>query len=214
MRRFFAITFGVMAVGLAFILPGVGAQDEQPATLDPKELGGDTVKVGQSPVGGWFSAKLGFGKKRDNYWGVRATGARHQAMGQICGIVVKIPPPDPNVPYFESDETKACGRLATPSDSVSIGVLLRSPGSGVTALLASVYHPVVREVTFVLRSGERKVYRAVTPKIAKRAAKGIPAFRYLIAFIDEGACIDQIITADRSGEVIRGESGEPACPAG
>ncbi len=92
--------------------------------------------------------------------------------------------------------------------------VLGSHELGTRGLLATIYRPVVHEVTYVLTTGERKSYWAKAPKIANRAAKGIPLFRYVIAVSDPGACIRRIITADQQGKTVQSEKAEPSCVAG
>ena len=126
----------------------------------------------------------------------------------------QIAPYDPSLGYVEATEGRSCGVLETPSDTLSMSEVLGSHELGVRGLLATIYRPVVHDVTYVLNTGDRETYRAKAPKIAQRAAKGIPLFRYVIALFDSGTCIRRIVTADKQGKVLHSEKAEPSCVAG
>lgn len=174
-------------------------------------IGNPVVAEGEGKYSGRWRAPLENGKTNGYLWGMRASGVKHQASRPICETIVSVAPADPDVPFVETDETTSCGTLQAPTDSTSIIVLLGESESGRTALLATLYPPVVRKVTFILDTGEQKVHRTAVSKIRNRAAKGLPRFRHLATLFPEGTCIRRIITRDGQGSVIESEKAEPRC---
>jgi hypothetical protein len=173
-------------------------------------LGGPTMSAaGSKPH--WYRAQLQQGETNGYNWGVRATGPKNEPLKRICEKIGKVAPYDPEVGYVEASETTSCGRVVGPADSVSMSVALGSADSEMATLMATLYHPAVKEVTYVLDSGEQKVYRAKAVKVRNRVARGIPMFRYLVAIFDEGTCFRRIITYDAQGTVLKSEKAEPHC---
>jgi hypothetical protein len=158
-------------------------------------------------VGGsqWYKVTLEEGETQGFKWTVGAKGRAHVPLKEICVLTAFIAPPEPGVPYGEGDEGSVCGSAKKPTDSTSSGATLGSTG---TSLLAVIYRPVVRKVTFLLSTGKRKVFRTQEPRLLDREKRGIPAFRYLVASFDGGACVRGITTFDGKGQVISKE-GEP-----
>ena len=154
---------------------------------------------------GWYHALVESGKTDGYDWGVNIKGPKHMPLKRVCEVAVRIAPYNPEIGYVESDETSLCGDLLRPSDSVSIAMPLGNSETGMTTLLATVYRPIVREVAFVLSTGERQVYRPSPVNVPRRAARGIPMFRYLVALLDGESCIRRVTTLDGKGSVIDDE---------
>lgn len=170
------------------------------------------TEAGSAAANGWYRAPLEHGEIHGYHWGVRATGPKDEPLRRICEVIGRVAPFDPDLGYGEADETKSCGKLLKPTDSVSMSVTLGSSES-MTTLLATIYRPIVRKVVLVLGTGEERVYRTAAVNVAGRASKGIPLFRYLVAFFDQGSCIRRIVTHDGQGGVINNEKAEPGCTA-
>jgi hypothetical protein len=162
---------------------------------------------GSSKVGGdhWYKVTLEEGETQGFSWVVGAKGRTHEPLREICALAAIIAPPEPNVPYGEGSNVSVCGSAMKPAESVSANAKLGSTG---TSLLTTIYRPVVRKVVFLLSTGKRKVFRPKKPRLANREERGIPAFRYLVASFDGGACVRSVTTFDGRGRVISKE-GEP-----
>ena len=164
-------------------------------------------KASASAAGGqrWYEALLEEGETQGFKWGIGAKVPMNKALGEICVLAGFLAPPQPGVPYGEGDSSTVCGNLTKPTESVSTSATLGSTG---TTLVATLYRPAVRKVSILLSNGKRKVLRPLAPGIPNRAAMGIPAFRYLVASVDGGACVRQVTTFNGKGKVLAIE-GEP-----
>lgn len=160
----------------------------------------------------WFHAMLKRGETKGYHWAVGVKGRKHEPLSEICAQISMVEPPRDDAPYVEGRDATDCGRLRQPSDSVSS---TDSFGSGVSrvAVLEVVYRPIVRKVTFILATGERRVFRPHPPDVPNRAARGIPIFRYLVAPLEGETCIRRVATFDGRGRVVSNEA-RPRCPAG
>lgn len=159
-------------------------------------------EAGDVGDGHWYTVTLEEGETQGFSWAVGAKGRAHKPLKEICVLTAFIAPPEPNVPYGEGDETSACGSVKKPTDSASVSATL---GSTDTSFLAAIYRPVVRKVAFLLSTGKRKVFRPKKPRLPNRKKMGIPAFRYLVASFDEGACVRSVTTFDGKSQVISKE---------
>jgi hypothetical protein len=159
--------------------------------------------------GGWYQAVLEAGETEGWRWAVGAKGRKHEPLQEICLVVGVIEPLEPGSPEVRAGELSSCGHLRRPTDSVSSTTRLDS--EALTALHATLYRPIVSRVIFVLGTGERRVYRTAAVKVARRVARGIPVFRYLVVPFDGETCIRRIVTHDSRGAVIKNEIAEPGC---
>jgi hypothetical protein len=162
--------------------------------------------------GSWYRVGLDQGEWQGYHWAVGAAGPKHEPLGEICALISVIEPPQEGSPYVEASDAKVCGSLPDATVSNVLGETLGS-GASKQILVAALYRPIVRKVTFVLDTGERKVYFPRTPRIPNRVAKGIPAFRYLVTSSDGETCTRRMTTFDGKGDVIWNEA-RPPCPAG
>jgi hypothetical protein len=162
-----------------------------------------------SNKGRWFEVSLEQGKTKGYHWAVGAKGQKHLPLSKICAQISMVEPLRDDVPYAEGRDATDCSQLKWPSDSVASSVSFRSGPSRVT-ILELLYRPVVRKVTFILDTGERRVFRPKVPRIPDRSARGIPVFRYLVAPFIGSTCIRRITTFDERDGVIHNEA-RPAC---
>ena len=164
-----------------------------------------TSGAGEAGHGKWYKVTLEEGETHGFSWVVGAKGRTHEPLKEICVLAGIIAPPEPNVPYGEGSNVSVCGSAMKPAESVSANATLGSTG---TSFLTTIYRPVVRKVVFLLSTGKRKVFRPKEPRLPNREEVGIPAFRYLVASFDGGACVRGVTTFDVKGQVIARE-GEP-----
>lgn len=168
--------------------------------------------MGGSSSGRWYRAALEQGETREFRWAVGVKGPKHEPLREICGQVGMIEPPQDDSPYVEGRDATDCGSLVRATASVAPSVAFGSGPSRLT-VLATLYRPIVRKVTFTLSTGERRVYRPRVPEIPNRLKRGIPLFRYLVASFDGETCIRRITTFDGNGRVVWNEA-RPPCLAG
>jgi hypothetical protein len=154
----------------------------------------------------WYQVQLEQGESQGYRWGVGAKVPKGQPLKDICSQAVVIEPPKPDVPYVDSNDLTDCGKLLKPADSVVSSATISSEGSPSTFFVA-LYRPVVRKVSFLLSTGERKVFWPGVPQVPNRVAMGVPLFRYIVAWF-QGACVRSTKTFDVSGKVIA-QAGEP-----
>lgn len=161
---------------------------------------------------GWSRVVLEQGEAQSYRWSVGAKAPAFEPLDQICAQVGIVSPPQPDVPYAEGNDVSICGRLRKSSDSVVSSTKLGSGETRVT-LFVALYRPAVRKVTFILGTGERKVYRPAVAMDTAGPAKGMPVFRYLVASFEGETCIRRVTTSDLSGDVIDDEK-KFSCPSG
>ena len=160
----------------------------------------------------WYEVRLKTGETNGYKWVVGAKGPKHEPLNEICALASLTEPPQEGKPFVEGTEAVGCSSLATPIDSVAASPAFGS-GDSRLVLLAVLYRPVVREVAFLLGTGERRVFRPRMATVLNRRAKGIPRFRYLAAPFEGETCIRKVTLFDRSGKVIDNEA-RPSCPDG
>lgn len=161
-----------------------------------------------------FRVPLKGGKLHGYTWGFAAEGSKERPLKQVCAVVTEIAPPAPGAGYAEGWETSSCGSLLHATDSISLSSEFRTDESDATVLRMTLYPKDVRQVTFVLAGGEELTYKARGIKVMNRKAKGIPFFRYLVAQFRAEACIQQTVSYDGRGRVIKREKGDKVCPQG
>ncbi|HEX6151940.1 MAG TPA: hypothetical protein VFZ19_00310, partial [Solirubrobacterales bacterium] len=104
----------------------------------------------------WYSLSLESGETSGGYrWGVGAKGPKDKPLREVCAMAGMIEPPQPDKPYVEGTDGAVCGELRSPEESMMETAGFGSGKSRVAAFVG-IYRPVVRKVTFVLDSGERK----------------------------------------------------------
>lgn len=157
----------------------------------------------------WSTVFLKRGKVQDYKWAISARLPKNKPLGPMCETSARFLP-RPELEEVEVNESTLCGKLNTPSDSVSISTIFKSEESE-TTLLATLYRPVVRKVVFVLSNGEQRSYPARVPQIPNHAARGIPMFRYLVGVFSEEECLRKTITYDAHNKVIKQEHSEASC---
>ena len=168
----------------------------------------------QSAESDRFRVSLKGGKLHGYTWGFAAEGSKERPLKQVCAVVTDIAPPAPGAGYVEASETSSCGRLLHATDSISLSSEFRTDESHATVLRTTLYPKDVQHVTFVLEGGEELTYKARGIKVMNRKAKGIPFFRYLVAQFRAEACIQQTVSYDGRGRVIKRERGDKVCPQG
>lgn len=161
---------------------------------------------------GWFQIILEQGEVSGYHWAVGVKGPKHVQLSQVCAELSMVEPPQDDAPYVEERDATDCSWLKQPADSV-FGTESFGSGQSRVAVYEAVYRPIVRKVTFVLDTGERKVFLPRVPEISHRSARGIPAFRYFAAPFEGETCIRRVATFDRAGKVVSNEA-RPPCPAG
>lgn len=166
----------------------------------------------QSSTSNWFRIPLKGGELHGSKWGLAATGSKERPLKQICAIVSEVAPPEPGAGYVEASETSSCGSLLQATDSITVSTAFGTDESDATVLRTALYPKDVQRVTFVFPGGEESTYRARGIKVKNRKAKGIPFFRYLVARFSANVCIQQIVSYDRRGRVIKREKGDKICP--
>lgn len=152
----------------------------------------------------WYRVTLEQGETQGYRWAVGAKGPRGGPLKDSCLTVGVLEPPQPDADYVEGHDFAVCGGLIEPGDSISLGTPLGSGESALT-LFAALYRPVVRELTFLLDTGERRVLQPRLADIPDRQDRGIPRFRYVVADFEAGICIRKLTSRDGSGSVIRSE---------
>jgi hypothetical protein len=160
----------------------------------------------------WFQTTLEQGQVSGYHWAVGVKGPKHRPLSQVCAQLSMVELPQNGAPYVEGGSSTLCGRLKRPTDSV-LGTESFGSGRSRVAVLEAVYRPIVRKVTFVLATGERKVFLPRIPKIPNRSARGIPIFRYFVASFEGETCVRRVTTFDQLGGVVSNEA-EPPCPVG
>lgn len=160
----------------------------------------------------WFHVEMERGEAKGYHWAVGAKGLKHQPLSKICTQISMVEPPRDDVPYFEGRDATDCGFLVRPSDSIASTDSLGS-GMARVAVTEVFYRPIVRKVTFILATGERRVFRRRIPRIPNRVARGIPIFRYLVAPFEGEVCIRRVVTFDGRARLVSSE-GRPPCPTG
>jgi hypothetical protein len=160
----------------------------------------------------WFQVTLERGETKGYRWAVGAKGPKSEPLGRICTQLSMVEPPQEDVPYVEGSDSTECGRLKTPTDSIS-GTDSFGSGQSRVTVLEVVYRPIVRKVTLILATGERRVFRPSTPQIPNRVDRGIPVFRYLVSPFEGETCIRRVATFDGSGGIVSNEV-SPPCPSG
>jgi hypothetical protein len=152
------------------------------------------------------------GETNGYHWAAGVKGPKDEPLGRICAQISMVEPSQDGVPYVEGHDSTECGRLKQATESVSGTDSFGSGASRVTVLEA-VYRPIVRKVTFILATGERRIYRPGVPDIPSRSGRGIPNFRYIVIPFEGEVCIRRITTFDGNGGVLA-NIGSPRCPAG
>jgi hypothetical protein len=170
--------------------------------------------LAQSQSSTGFRVPLRGGELNGFRWELSATGSKERPLKQICAVMSEIGPRDPDVGFVESSETSSCGSLLRPSDSISLSAVFGTDESNMAVLRAALYPRDVHRVTFVLAGGEKLTYRTRGIEIKNRKAKGIPFFRSLVAQFSVEACLQQVISYDAGGHVIKREKGDEICPQG
>ena len=165
-----------------------------------------------SSSGRWYQAALDQGETRSYHWTAGVKGPKYEPLKEICAQVGMVEPLKDDSIYAEGREATDCGSLLSARDSVAPSVAFGSGASKLT-VLATLYRPKVRKVTFVLSTGERRVYIPRMPKIPNQRMRGIPVFRYMVASLDGETCIRRVTTLDGKGGIVSNE-GRPSCPAG
>jgi hypothetical protein len=160
----------------------------------------------------WFKVKLEQGEVNGYRWAVGVKGPKHRPLGQICAELSMVEPPQDGAPYFEERDPTSCSRLKQATDSVFGTAAFRS-GQSRVAVFEALYRPIVRKVTFVLATGERRVFLPRVPKIPDRSARGIPTFRYFATSFEGETCVRRVATFDGAGKIISSEA-RPPCQAG
>lgn len=176
-------------------------------------LGAPASTLAESASGGsWYRVTLEQGEAQGYAWAVGAAGPKHEPLREICTKVATLEPLQDESPYIEGGNSMICGEMPNPTESMALGTTFGPDGSGPT-LLATIYRPIVRKVTFVFDTGERRVYFPQTPMIPSRVARGIPVFRYLAVVFDGLTCTRRMTMFDGGGSVLESET-RPPCRAG
>ncbi len=162
--------------------------------------------------GKWFQVTLETGETEEFKWAVGAKGPGHEPLGRICALASLVEPPQENQPFVEGNDAVGCGSLSTSKDSVAASPAFGS-GDSRLAILATLFRPAVRKVSFVLDTGEERVLRTRMGKIPNRSARGVPRFRYLTVPFKGPACIRKVTLFDGNDRVIFREA-RPPCPDG
>lgn len=157
----------------------------------------------------WFQVGLGQGEISGYRWAVGIKGPKHRPLGRVCAELSLAEPAKDDAPDFEGGSSTLCGRLEQPSDSVT-GVESLGSGNAQVTLLEALYRPIIRKVTFVLATGERRIFLPRVPKLSNRSARGIPAFRYFAATFEGQTCVRRVVTFDGRGRVVSNEL-SPLC---
>lgn len=162
----------------------------------------------------WYQVGLTKGETSGGYrWAVGAKGRKDEALKEICTSASMVEPLQDDLQIAEGEDATDCGSLRHPTDSVSSTVSFET-GTRRVSVLVIAYRPIIRKVTFVLATGERKVYRPLTPHIPERVDQGIPVFRYMAASFEGETCVRRIITFDGRGEVVGGGTKPPCAHRG
>ena len=163
----------------------------------------------EASQGDFYRVPLASGEVDGYWWGVGASGQKGKSLKKVCQSVAVVPVVEPGEDV-ETHQSKLCGALPTPADSISMSVVLGSSDDA-TTLLATIYRPIVHRVVFTLGTGEQTSHRTRTVNAAKRAKEDIHLFRYLAVTFKGGNCIRRVTTYDRQGSVIEREKAEPGC---
>jgi hypothetical protein len=161
---------------------------------------------------GWFQIKLEQGEVNGYHWVVGAKGPKHRPLSRICAELSMVEPPQEGAPYVEGRDATNCSRLRPPIHSV-FGTEAFGSGPSRVAVFEGLYRPIVRKVTFVLATGERRVFLPRVPKIPNQSARGIPSFRYFAAPFEGETCVRRVATFDGAGKIVSNEA-RPPCPGG
>jgi len=194
----------VAAVGagmVAALTSGTAARGEPTAHLS----------AGASPQPELYTSPLARGKREGYLWGVTADVRRYRPLKRVCLFVTTVPPPPPGQDYVQSYDSSTCGRLTQPSESVSMLMGFGEGDASAGVLVATVYEPSVRKVSYALVDGGTKVIRTKLRKTMRPGDKGVPKFRYVAFVLDPGSCVDRITTYGGDGAVIAREKAEPGC---
>lgn len=173
---------------------------------------GATDVLAGATKGRWYQVTLETGETEGFKWAVGAKGPGHQPLGMICALASLVEPPQEGQPFVEGDDAVGCGSLSTSMDSVAASPALGS-GDSRLAILATLFRPVVRKVSFVLDTGEERVFRTRMGKIPNRSARGVPRFRYLAVPFKGPTCIRKVALFDGNDRAISREA-RPPCPDG
>lgn len=173
----------VCTLVLGFLMPRAGA---------------DTGKAGKVS---WFDLTLERGEINGYHWAVGAKGQRTQPLKRICAEVAMVEPPKEGADYVEGGNSTECGRLEHPADSV-VGTESAGSGQSRVTVLEALFRPVVRKVTFVLSTGERRTLPSRAPQTPNRAANGIPPFRFVVFPFEGETCIRRVATFDGRGHLV------------
>lgn len=160
----------------------------------------------------WYQVGLDTGETDRYRWAVGAKGPKHEPLNKICALASLTEPPQEDKPFVEGTDAVTCGSLATPMDSLAASPAFGS-GDSRLVLLAVLYRPTVREVAFLLDTGERKVFQSRMVDVPNRRARGIPRFRYLVAPFQGETCIRKVTLFDGNGKAIYSEA-RPSCRDG
>lgn len=163
-------------------------------------LGGAYDATGAG-AGRWYEINLEAGEVDGYGWAAGAKGPKREPLDEICATVSVVEPLRPDAPYAEGSDSVVCGSLSRPMDWVAAE---SGFGSGDSSLmvLTVLYRPVVRKATFLLGTGERRVFSPRMAKVRNRQARGIPGFRYVVAPFRGETCIRKVTLFDRKGVII------------
>jgi hypothetical protein len=156
----------------------------------------------------WFNVTLKRGEISGYHWAVGAKGQRNRPLRHMCAEVSMVEPPQEGTDYVEGGNSTECGRLEHPNDSV-VGTESFGSGQSRVTVLEAVFRPVVRKVTFLLSTGERKTFLARVAQIPHRATKGIPTFRFVVFPFEGEACIRGVAMFDGKGRVVSRQVSAP-----
>jgi hypothetical protein len=159
-----------------------------------------------------FQVALAQGEIKGYSWALGVKGAKSQKMSEICALSSMIEPPRPDGVPVDGRDATDCGSLSRPEDRVSTSAAFAAD-SGRIAVFGALFRPIVRKVTFILETGERKVYRTQPPGIQNRLARHIPNFRFVVFTVEGELCVRRLITFDAMGQAVSSER-RPACPEG
>jgi len=165
-----------------------------------------------SNSGPWYQVTVEQGESRGYHWAIGVKGPKHEPLREICALVSITEPSQDDAAYVEGRSSTDCGGLLHAGDSVS-GSVAFGVGSSRLTVLTTLYRPIVRKVTFILDTGERRVYLPRTPDILARTKRGIPVFRYLVASFDGEVCIRRVTIFDGKRRVL-GKVVNPPCSTG
>jgi hypothetical protein len=160
----------------------------------------------------WYQVGLATGEVEGYQWAVGAKGMKHEPLAEICALASLTEPPNDGVDFVEGTDATICGKLMTPMESVVASPAFGS-GESRLVILAAIYRPIVRRVTFFLNTGGRRVFQTRLAKVPNRRAKGIPRFRYLVAPFKGETCVRKISTFDGNGNLVHDEL-RPSCRQG